>query len=98
MNNLTIQEIEVLVVAAVTAYENFKRIPAQLLKEYAAMGYFINFSPLGQTYYFSDIEQPKGISMSLKGLKYKKEMVEKLYDQITYIINEWETNYYENEN
>lgn len=95
-NNLTIQEIEVLVVAAVTAFENFKQIPAKLLKEYAAMGYFINFSPAGTSYYFSDVEHSKGISMSLKGLKYKKDMVQKLYDQITYIINEWQEN--ENEN
>jgi hypothetical protein len=95
-NNLTQQEIEVLVVAAVTAYENFKRIPAKLLKEYAQLGYFINFSPAGTSYYFSDIQTPKGISMSLKGLKYKKDMVQKLYDQITYIINEWQEN--ENEN
>jgi hypothetical protein len=34
--------------------------------------------------------------MSLKDLKYKKDMVQKLYDQITYIINEWQEN--ENEN
>lgn len=90
---ITQQEIEVLVVAAVTAFTNFEKIPARLLKEYAAMGYFINFSQSGTSYYFSDVEHPKGISMSLKGLKYKKHMVEKLRDQITYIVNEWRENY-----
>jgi hypothetical protein len=28
--------------------------------------------------------------MSLKGLKWKKDMVNKLRDQITYIIEEWQ--------
>lgn len=95
-NNLTIEELEILVVAAVTAFENFKQIPAKLLKEYAAMGYFINFSPAGTSYYFSDVQHSKGISMCLKGLKYKKDMVQKLYDQITYIIDEYKENETEN--
>lgn len=44
------KEIEVLVVAAVTAFSKFERIPAQVLKEYAKLGYFINFSPSGASY------------------------------------------------
>lgn len=93
---LSLKEIEVLVVVAVTAFTNFERIPAKLLKEYAEIGYFINFSPSGTSYYFSDIQSPKGISMSLKGFKFKKDMVEKLRDQITYIIEEYKD--YEIEN
>lgn len=87
------EEIEKLVVAAITAFVKFESIPAKLLKEYANMGYFINYSPSGESYYFSDTEHSNGISMSLKGLKYKKDMVEKLRLQITYIINEWRENY-----
>lgn len=94
---MKIEEIEELVIAAVTAYSIFQKIPAKLLKEYAGMGYFINFSPSGTSYYFSDIQHPNGISMCLKGLKYKKHMVDKLRHQITYIVNEWEQYEYENE-
>lgn len=89
MNEITQEEIERLVIAGVSAFAIFEKIPAKLLKEYADMGYFINFSPSGASYYFSDIQHSNGISMSLKGFKWKKDMVLKLSEQITYIIEEY---------
>ena len=90
--NLTIEEIDQLVVYAMTAWITFGKIHYSLIEKAINKGFkFLNFSPDGSTYKFTKVKHPNGISISLKGLKKKWEVKTALIIQINYIVDEYNT-------
>lgn len=92
MKNLTQNEIDILKVAAVTAYITFELIDFRDLREYSKKEYYLNFTSTGEDFWFDSNQTNNGISIQLgPQLKYKKDVKVVLYNQISFLFENYET-------